>query len=174
MANTYTLISSVTVGSGGAANIEFTSIPATYTDLVVKASLRQATASTAQLGLRFNSDTGNNYSRRSVYADGSSAYSGSGSSENYMRIARIETSTYTASTFGNYELYIPNYAGSNNKSVSTDGVVENNASTADGQSLFAGLWSSSAAITSLMLSDFGDATNFAQYSTAYLYGISNA
>jgi hypothetical protein len=36
MATTYEIIASVTVGSGGAANIEFTSIPATYTDLVLK------------------------------------------------------------------------------------------------------------------------------------------
>jgi hypothetical protein len=40
MATTYEIISSVTVGSGGAANIEFTSIPATYTDLYVLASIR--------------------------------------------------------------------------------------------------------------------------------------
>ena len=43
MANTYTLIASSTVGSGGAANIEFTSIPATYTDLLIKMSARAAT-----------------------------------------------------------------------------------------------------------------------------------
>ena len=40
MADTYTLISSVTVGAGGASSIDFTSIPATYTDLLVKFSLR--------------------------------------------------------------------------------------------------------------------------------------
>jgi hypothetical protein len=40
MATTYEIIASVTVGSGGAANIEFTSIPATYTDLVVLFSAR--------------------------------------------------------------------------------------------------------------------------------------
>ena len=42
MATTYTLISSVTVGSGGAASIEFTSIPADYTDLLLKVSMRCA------------------------------------------------------------------------------------------------------------------------------------
>ena len=42
MATTYTLISSVTVGSGGAASIEFTSIPSTYTDLVLKLSARSS------------------------------------------------------------------------------------------------------------------------------------
>jgi hypothetical protein len=36
----YEAIATVEVGSGGAADIEFTSIPATYTDLVVKLSVR--------------------------------------------------------------------------------------------------------------------------------------
>jgi hypothetical protein len=40
MALTYTAIKTVTVGSGGAANIDFTSIPQTYTDLVLKVSAR--------------------------------------------------------------------------------------------------------------------------------------
>jgi hypothetical protein len=39
MANTYEAIATVEVGSGGTANIEFTSIPATFTDLIVKAKL---------------------------------------------------------------------------------------------------------------------------------------
>jgi hypothetical protein len=40
MANTYEAIATVTVGSGGATDIEFTSIPGTYTDLLIKSSLR--------------------------------------------------------------------------------------------------------------------------------------
>ena len=40
MANTFVLLASTTVGSGGASSIDFTSIPATYTDLVVKVSGR--------------------------------------------------------------------------------------------------------------------------------------
>jgi hypothetical protein len=58
MANTYTLISSVTVGSGGAANIEFTSIPQTYTDLLYKISGRLSVDS-ASAFLRYNGTTTN-------------------------------------------------------------------------------------------------------------------
>jgi len=76
----------------------------------------------------------------------------------------------TASTFGNGQVYIPNYAGSNNKSTSADTVSEDNATLAY-SALTAGLWSNTAAITSITIAAV---TNFAQYSTAYLYGISNA
>ena len=77
----------------------------------------------------------------------------------------------TASTFGNSEFYIPNYTGSTNKSISSDGVSENNATGAYTR-LVAGLWSQTSAITSIdLVPDTGD---FAQYSTAYLYGVSNA
>ena len=55
MANTYTLISSVTVGSGGASSIDFTSIPATYTDLCLVWSGRSA-GSDVDTKITFNSE----------------------------------------------------------------------------------------------------------------------
>ena len=168
MATTYTLISSVTVGSGGAANIEFTSIPATYTDLVVKTTGRSSGSDTS-MALSFNNNAANKTTRY-LYGTGSSAAS---SSNNDMYItSALVPSTSTASTFGNAELYIPNYAGSNYKSSSVDGVSENNA-TASNVAITANLWSDAAAITSIKLTPAGGG-NFVQYSTAYLYGISNA
>jgi hypothetical protein len=80
-------------------------------------------------------------------------------------------SNWTANTFSNGEIYIPNYAGSNYKSWSSDAVTENNATSAD-MSLVAGLTSITAAITSITIA--GAAGNLVQYSTAYLYGVSNA
>jgi len=60
MANTYKLISSVTVGSGGAATIGFTSIPATYTDLLLSYSGRiDQTGNVRQVDISFNSNTSN-------------------------------------------------------------------------------------------------------------------
>ena len=74
--------------------------------------------------------------------------------------------------FNNIGIYIPNYAGSNNKSFSIDNAQENNITTAYSQ-LEAGLWSDSSAITSIRLTEqYGN--NLVEYSTAYLYGISNA
>jgi hypothetical protein len=163
MANTYTLISSVTVGSGGAANIEFTSIPATYTDLVVKFSTREATTGAWQIFVDFNNTSANRSSKR-VQGNGSSASGGSTSNI-------IAATTVNIDPFGSAEMYIPNYAGSNNKSISIDSVSEYNASESY-QILTAGLWSDSAAITSIKL--YLASGNLSQYSSAYLYGISNA
>jgi hypothetical protein len=167
MATTYTLISSVTVGSGGAATIDFTSIPSTYTDLCVKLSLR-GTDPSGDLGIKFNTSTAN-FSRKVLRGNGSAA-SSTGASDNY--IGGLNPSDYTANTFGNAEIYITNYAGSNNKSISTDSVIENNATTSFAF-LIASLWSNSAAITGISLYPFTSG-NIAQHSTAYLYGISNA
>jgi len=161
-------IQTVTVGSGGAASIDFTSIPQTYTDLVVKVSAR-ATVDETQLELQFNGST-SGYSIRRLTGDGSNAASASLSSVSVMQFGRGSSSTQTASTFGNTEIYIPNYTSSNNKSTSSDGVNENNATSANTY-LGAGLWANSAAISSIKI--FFNTGNFAQYSTATLYGVLN-
>lgn len=166
MALTYTAIATVTVGSGGAATIEFTSIANTYTDLVVKVSTRAGNA----LGqfLTFNAST-SGYSARRLQGSGSSATSETGGTSNIFFLNNDNRAT--SSTFGNSEIYIPNYASSNNKSVSIDSVTESNDSTYGYQALVAGLWSNSAAITSITLTP--ETGNYAQYSTATLYGIKN-
>jgi hypothetical protein len=168
MANTYTLISSVTVGSGGAATIGFTSIPSTYTDLILKTSLRTDRALEIDAILFTLNASTSNFTGRRLFGDGSSA-----ASDTVTRVILIANSaTSTSSTFSNNEIYIPNYAGSTNKSYSIDGVAENNATFARAD-LTAGLWSDTSAITSITLTP-NVGPNFIQYSTAYLYGISNA
>jgi len=168
MANTYIQIASVTVGSGGASTIDFSSIPATYTDLVIKLSARvTGTGTSANIGLKFN-NIGTSFSGLYLGGNGSSAVSGSPVTE-----LTIWTATYndsTANTFGNAEIYIPNYASANYKSVSTDGVAENNAT--DGRDAFtATLWSNTAAINQITLTPQVGPGDFMQYSTATLYGI---
>jgi hypothetical protein len=167
MANTMTLIASSTVGSGGASSIDFSSIPSTYTDLVVKLSTRN-TGTDTWMNLKFNGSS-SNWSMRYFQGSGSSVSSGNDPANTYSIQQTI--STYTASTFGNAELYIPNYTSSNNKSVSIDHVIETNATTAY-QSLSALLWSNSAAINQVTITP--NAGTFAQYSAAYLYGIKNS
>ena len=173
MANTYTLISSVTVGGAGAANIEFTSIPSTYTDLVVLTSLRDNTAAVGKdYKIEFNGVT-TSYSYRRIYGDGSAAYSDTASTGQALT---IDSANATASTFANCQIYIPNYASANYKSWSADTVSENNASGANSAyaNLYAGLWSNTAAITSIKMLPVSGSPTIQQYSTAYLYGISNA
>ena len=173
MANTYTLISSVTVGGGGAADIEFTSIPATYTDLVVIMSARSDRAGSVLdvPYVRFNNSS-TSYVDRALNGNGSAA---SSNIDNGDTIAigpgTVNASNSTANVFSSLQMYIPNYLSSSYKSTSSEMTYEANSATAY-SSLAAGLWSITSAITSVkLLLKYG---NFVQYSTAYLYGISNA
>jgi len=171
MPNTFELIASSTVGSGGQAAIDFTSIPATFTDLCLKLSLRTTTGSFPDGSLQFNNDTGSNYRWRNLYGSGSAAGSNNGGTTTSIAFGTLVGSSETASTFTSSEIYIPNYAGSTQKSVSADSVTENNATTAY-MAILAGLWTSTSAITSVKFTT--SAAAFAQYSTAYLYGVKNA
>jgi hypothetical protein len=163
MANTYTLIASSTVGSGGASSIDFTSIPSTYTDLLLKCSFRITSGGFNYATLTFNGSS-SGYTARYVEGNGSAASSGTATNA----VVLYNSSTSTTSTFASTDLYIPNYAGSNYKSVSVDTVTENNA-TSSYADLFAVLWSNSAAINQVTLT-----AGLVQYSTAYLYGIKNS
>jgi hypothetical protein len=164
MANTYVKIASVSVGALGSTSIDFTSIPATYTDLCLKFSTRYS-LDLNTFDLKINGVTTSQTARR-VLGSGSAA-----SSSTYTEV-QTNPSGSTASTFGNGEIYFPNYAGSSNKSISIDVVSENNATLAY-SILEAWLWSSTAAITSISLTARSVA-NFVQYSSATLYGISKS
>lgn len=167
MTTSMTLIASSTVGSGGAATITFSSIASSYTDLAIKVSARTDIGSgTTQLYLNLNGSAANFTGK---YVLGTGAAAASGSLAQYA--GQTETGAYTASTFSSHDIYIPNYAGSTNKSYSTDAVTENNGTTGY-QDLIAGLWSQTAAINQVTLSLASG--NFVQYSTAYLYGVKNA
>jgi hypothetical protein len=169
MANTYVKIASVNVGILGAANMEFTSIPSTYTDLLVVTSARTNAVATNQAHwVRFNGDTGNNYSAKLLEGNGASAASYNNTGYSYIYLGEAVASTATANTFGSSQAYIPNYLASSQKSVSVDGVSENNASTAYAD-LIAGLWTGTAAINQITI--LPTSGNFVQYSTATLYGI---
>ena len=170
MANTYTLIASSTVGAGGATSVEFTSIPSTYTDLLVKISSRdtQTTAYWSNIFFTFNNSASGYSERILANTDGSVVSANKTSQAQLSYVYGTDTSS-TSSTFGNSEIYIPNYTSSNNKSVSMDSVSENNG-TQIILGLAAGLWANSAAITSIK---FTPNTKFAQYATFYLYGIKN-
>lgn len=168
MANTFELIASSTVGAGGASSIDFSSIPSTYTDLCIKLSGRNTNAQNSiEVRIKLNNVT-TNLSARDIEGAGSGT---PGSVSNTYIPSVISAGNDTANTFGNVEFYIPNYAGSTNKSLSADGVSENNGTTAYAY-LTAGLWSNTAAINQVTL--YFSSGNFAQYSTAYLYGVKNA
>jgi len=160
-----TKIATVTVGVLGAASIDFTSIPGTMTDLVLAISARTNRLGTADgILISFNGST-SSFSYRALRGSGSAASSFSGS----RLLGDLTGSTATSNTFASLSVTIPNYAGSTNKSYSSDSVSEQNATEAF-QYAIAGLWSNTAAITGITLTpEVGSA--FAQYSTATLYGV---
>ena len=169
MPTTMKLIAKQTLGSD-AASVTFSDIPGTYTDLLVYISTRSTKTSPgnwADVRIRPNSAS-TNLSMRMMYGDGSSA--ASASYTDYAYFWAPSTSS-TSSTFGNAYICFPNYAGSTNKSLSMESVTEHNGTSA----LIvagAGLWSSTAAITSLMIEQSGG--NLVSGSTFYCYGITKA
>lgn len=175
MANTYTQIgSTVTVGSGGASSIDFTSIPSTYTDLLVKLSVRDAGVyANVNFSVRVNGLSTSIYSRKYIYGNSlgaSSAATSAGSSEGQMFLGYVPGSvSQTTSTFSNSEVYIPNYTSSNVKAVITDSVSEGNWDDVS-MSLGASLANTTSTITSL--SFLGTGSGWAEFSSVSLYGIS--
>lgn len=168
MASAFTAIASTTVGAGGASSITFSSIPGTYTDLLVYLSGRSTRNDSAQevVDIGFNGAY-TSLSGIRLASGGSSVFGGSAT---YLGTA--STDTGTASMFGNCYIYIPNYAGSTYKGHSVDGNGENNGTSATIQ-IAAGLWSSSSAITSINMKP-QSGSNWTQYSSATLYGIKNS
>ena len=171
MTANYVLLEKITVGAAGASSVTFSGIPQTgYTDLILKASIRTGRANvTSSLAMRFNGDTASNYTSRALDGGGTTANS---FAQTTSRIVYFygPGSTATSNTFSNTEFYIPNYTSSNYKSVSIDGVVENNGTDAS-DTITAGLWSSTSAITSIYIDEPFGSSLFQQYSTFYLYGV---
>lgn len=161
------LIQTTSVGAGGASSITFTSIPATYTDLWLMVNVRSG-SNNDTLFLRVNGSTA---STTSAYMEGNGASVSSGSSttNTFVRFGTI-TSAASADTFSSARAYLPNYTSSANKTVTTDYVSENNNTTAY-QTLVAGVFPITDAITSLTISNTGG--SLAAYSSASLYGVKN-
>ena len=175
MANTFELIQAVNVGSGGQTSIDFTSIASTWTDLVIKFSFRTPNGGSNydRCDIQFNGDTASNYKNILFYGvgTGSAASDNGGGAVNSIRFFYANAGASTSNTFSNGEIYIPNYAGSTQKSASMDSVTENNA-TAAIAALNAGLWTGTSAITSIKI--FDNSSTFSQYSNAYLYVVKNS
>jgi len=169
MANTYVTIATTTVGSGGASSIDFQNIPSTYTDLLVKLSARdnRSGESVTDVLVKINNSS-SNLSDRRLFGNGSGAFSDTATTG---RVGVEPGPNATSNTFGNFEIYFPNYAGSNYKSYSADAVSENNATLAF-TTFIAGLWSQTTAINQLTFYPAASAS-FVQHSTATLYGIKN-
>lgn len=153
------------------ASITFSSIPQTFTDLYLLVSARSTRTDQGPrsvVAVQFNGST-SGYSYRRLYGIPTLATSSdNGSGADSFLLGYQSANATTANTFGNANLYIPNYTANQNKSGSSDSVGEGNENQI-GLAIQANLWANTAAITSLTLYDPG--FNLMQYSSATLYGI---
>jgi hypothetical protein len=167
----YESIATTTVGSGGAADVTFSSIPATYTHLQIRGISRNASA-TDTISIRFNSDTGSNYTWHQLRGNGSvTAGTSSSPSVTFMEIPYTSYSGTTANVFAGAVIDVLDYANTNKyKTVRGLGGADQNGS---GSIFFtSGLWQSSSAITTIRL--FPSSGNLAEYTQYALYGIKGA
>lgn len=163
MATTYEPIASQTLGAS-AASVTFSSIPGTYTDLVLVCMIKSTGAASSSGGTaRFNTDSGSNYSHTILYDVGSIR----GANNDRVRMfGDIPTGA-----FANAIVQIMSYANTNvNKTF-----LSNYGEAGSGISRIVGLWRSTAAITTVTLySNDGGADSFASGSTFSLYGVKAA
>ena len=167
---TYNLIATITVGSGGSASIDFADIPQIYTDLLLVSSLRTSAAVNYQTNRMTINGSSSNMTVKNVYGAGGSV--GSAGITTYLLAGYTLGSSATANTFSSHNMYIPNYSNSVYKSFNSESAAANNSGTNYVLDFSGGLWSQTAAITSIQLTT--ENGNFMQYSSASLYGIKNS
>ena len=149
--------------SSAAANITFSTIPGTFTDL--KIVITGTCSASEYVGIQFNGDTGTNYSRTALFGDGSSVTSNRTTNGNYVRDDALFTNN---SNVAMTTIDIFSYAGSTNKTLLVTGSGDKNGSGIT--SGIVGMWRNTGAITSVkQYGVFG--ANFNAGSTATLYGI---
>lgn len=169
------LIASNTLTSS-AASVTFSAIPGTYTDLILKYSMRTDSSSYLQwLNLRFNGDSGSatTYSLTYLAGTGTAAVSGRYTSTYRWAVQGANGALSTSNTFSNYEVYIPSYTVAQNKPASIFGVMENNSSTANQSEIdtAGALYQNTAAITSILIES---GSNILSGSSFWLYGLKNS
>lgn len=177
MATTFELIKGETL-TGSQASYTFSAIPSTFSDLCLKISARTDLSGNFDgVSIRFNSDSGTNYSDTYLFGGNSSTSSGRQSSASIQYgdgSVVTDTATATSNTFANIEIYIPSYTVSQSKPMSAFSVAETNAAGFPAQIYStAALWRNNAAISSIVLTTT-NGTNYVTGSSFYLYGVKNA
>ncbi len=172
-----TLISSATVGAGGATSIDFASIPGSFTDLVILISGRSSTSSgNYDWGIQVNGDSSTSKTARQLISGGTSVSSYTNTLSYAGYTGRVPTAADTASTFGMTQVYIPNYSGASTKTWLAETVAENNGTSVSSGvvlDLNTGSFGITSAITSLSVRYIVSGSMSAnQYTTVYIYGIS--
>jgi hypothetical protein len=163
--STYTPIATTTLGSS-ATSYTFTSIPSTYTDLVLIGNFGTTTANNSvrfQVG-NGSIDTAANYSYTFMYGNGSSAVSTRGSSDTSI----YSGYTINANIENMWNIHFQNYSNTTTKKT----MLERYNQAAGATTAIVGLWNSTSAINQIRALSLGDP--FSVGSTFTLYGIASA
>jgi hypothetical protein len=165
MSSTYKKIATTTLGSAQ-ASVTFSTISGSYTDLVLVANWGVSVNGDGTI-LRFNSDTGNNYSDTELYGTGSSAASQRRSNASFIDITRAIAGDGT-NIYTNAIINIQNYS---NTTTYKTALLRSNLATGTyaGVAALVGLWRSTSAITSITI--LPASNNLLSGSTFTLYGI---
>jgi hypothetical protein len=167
----YESIATTTVGAGGTSTITFSSIPSTYSHLQIRYIARTNRATNPDyLNLRFNSDSGSNYSAHLLYGNGSSAAASAYSTEAQIYLDGGATgAAQLSNNFAAGVLDVLDYSNTNKNKTSRHLLgYDNNGSGAI--YLSSGRWGSNSAITTLTLTS-GSGSTIQQYSSFALYGV---
>jgi hypothetical protein len=166
-AGDYESIATVTVGSGGASSVSFSSIAADWTHLQIRGWA--SSASTPRIYIRYNSDSGSNYTYHFLEGNGSSAVASAGANqtENWLFINGFIAANNPAP----FVIDVLDYKDTN-KFKTMKALHGNDNNSAGYISLASGLWRSTSAISSIELRT--SSSTFSQYSTFALYGIKSA
>jgi hypothetical protein len=172
----YESIATVSVGSGGTTSVDFTSIPSTYTHLQIRGILRTTETGATYDGnlvrMRFNNDTGTNYTMHALVGYGSGVFADAAANVAYMEFARTAINGNSASMFAVAVTDILDYKDTNKfKTLKTLSGVELNG----GGRIYlsSNLWRSTSAITDIKIYP-SSSFSFVQYSQFALYGIKGA
>jgi hypothetical protein len=168
----YDSIATATVGSGGVSSVTFSSIPSTYTHLQIRGTVRTNHSGGTDgdyLKLRFNSDTGANYTSHLLLGNGSSATSAAYTSQNEIWIQRVGATGLASNIFGVFVCDLLDYANTNKNKVTRNlgGYDANGSGRID---LDSGLWVNTSAVSTITLTS-GGGSALEQYSSFALYGI---
>lgn len=148
--------------TGSSPTIELTAITADYTDLLLVYSLRSTTSGNTEFYIKLNNT--NPTARMLV-----SAYSTSSATSNTNAYLTAPATSNTANTYGNGQIYIPNYTGTTQKSASVDNVTETNGTSFVQAMIAASLYNVTTAVTSIQVTDIYG--NWTADSSISLYGI---
>jgi len=163
MASTYEKIATTTLGSNQ-TSVTFSTIPGTYTDLVMVANTRLVSGVSTNYVVTFNGDTGSNYSLTYLYGNGSVAGSGRASNQTNMDTAYLPNYTELGTIIYN----INNYSNTTTNKT----LLSRSNQAASGVFSYVGLWRNTAAITSMTIN--GGTNNIVSGSTFTIYGIKSA